>query len=143
MTVAPVVVFNPAAGDQTYVLAPLAVRVVLVPLQMLADAGVRVKVGKGFTVIVLVAVFEQPPALVPVTVYVVFAVGLTVMLVVVAPVFQLYETPPDAVSVAPEPLHIVAKGLALIVMVGNEPEVTVTVTVFFCLQLPASVPVTV
>ena len=68
ITDAPLVELNPVAGDQLYVDAPLAVRVVLPPGQYDAEEGVTVIVGKGFTVTVTVAVFVQPLAPVPVTV---------------------------------------------------------------------------
>ena len=53
---------------QTYETAPLAVSVVLSPLQIIADDGVTVIVGFGFTVTVTVAVLVQPLASIPVTV---------------------------------------------------------------------------
>lgn len=66
-TLAPVVVLSPVAGVQLYVLAPLAVTVVLDPRHTLLP--LKVMVGLGFTVIVLVAVLVQPVAVVvPVTV---------------------------------------------------------------------------
>jgi hypothetical protein len=49
------------------------------PTQIDAEVGVMVSVGAGFTVIARVAVAVHPAALVPVTVYVVFAVGETVI----------------------------------------------------------------
>lgn len=55
-------------GIQVYVVAPEAVSVVLLPEQIVALDGEMVTVGVGFTVIVRVAVFTQPFALVPVTV---------------------------------------------------------------------------
>ena len=47
------------------------------------------------------------------------AVGVTTMVVVVCPEgSQLYDTPPEAVSVAEDPLHIVVEaGLMLMVLV--------------------------
>jgi hypothetical protein len=67
-TVAPVVALNPVAGAQAYVLAPLAVMLTELPLQIVGAAGFLVTVGKGFTVTVTVVVFVQPAALVPVMV---------------------------------------------------------------------------
>ena len=46
-TVEPVVVDKPVAGFQLYEVAPLAVNVVLVPLQMDAGDGETVIVGDG------------------------------------------------------------------------------------------------
>ena len=67
MTVAPVVEDKPVAGLQLYVEAPLAVRDVLAPLQIVTE-GETVTVGFGFTVTVTVAVLVHPFASVPVTV---------------------------------------------------------------------------
>lgn len=60
---------------------PAAVIVVLEPVHILDDPGATVIVGNAFTVMVRVAVFAQPLALVPVTVYVVVTVGDTVIVV--------------------------------------------------------------
>ena len=60
------------------------------------------------------------------------------MSAVVAPVFQAYALPPEAVSVVELPLHIVV--LPEIVTVGVELTITETVAV---LEHPAAVPVTV
>lgn len=68
VTVAPVVALNPVAGDQEYVFAPFAVRLVLLPAQMEGAAGFTVTVGKGFTVTVTVVVPVQPEVVVPMTV---------------------------------------------------------------------------
>ena len=57
------------------------------PLQIEDDEGLIETVGE-FTVTNVDAVAEHPPALVPVTVYVVEDVGLTVILAVVAPLLQ-------------------------------------------------------
>ncbi len=68
---------------------PLAVKVADVPLQTVT-LDPAVMVGAAFTITVFVAVFEQPLALVPVTVYVTVVVGdaLTVAPVVAeSPVF--------------------------------------------------------
>jgi hypothetical protein len=68
---------NPEDGDQLYVAAPEAFKVVDEPLQI-ATLEPPLTTGNGFTVIVTVAVFTQPLEFVPVTVYVVVAVGLAV-----------------------------------------------------------------
>ena len=63
VTVAPVVGDNPVAGDQLYVVAPLAVNNTLAPLQREAEAGVTVIVGIEFMITDVVAVCAaQPPA---------------------------------------------------------------------------------
>lgn len=69
-----------APGCHTYVFALAAVIVVDAPAQrVVAEADVLTE-GNGLTVIVRVAVFVQPVAvLVPVTVYVVVATGITVI----------------------------------------------------------------
>src|SRR5258706_13891173 len=54
-------------GVQVYVCAPLAVSVADCPLQI-AEGGVTVMMGRGFTVTVTCAVAEQPLLSVPVTV---------------------------------------------------------------------------
>ena len=64
-------------GIQEYVDAPLAESVALLPLQTaLLDAD-ALTAGSALTVIVCVAVFVQPFAEVPVTVYVVVLAGVT------------------------------------------------------------------
>ena len=79
----PVVADRPVDGLHVYVLAPLAVSVVLLPLHIDGAAGVTLIAGLGFTVTVTVVVLLHPAALVPITVYVVVAAGLAVT---VAPV---------------------------------------------------------
>ena len=76
------------------------------------------------TVTVPDAVAVQPAPLVTVTVYVVVDVGFTEMEAVVAPVFQRYVPPPEAVIVAVWPLQIVALVAAA---AGNGLTVTVPV----------------
>jgi len=70
-------------------------------------------VGKAFTTIAWVIVAVQPPvADVPVTVYVIFAVGLTVIAAVVALLLQVYVLAPEAVRVVVPPIQIeVADGV--------------------------------
>jgi hypothetical protein len=75
---------------------------------------------------------------VPVTEYVVVVVGLTVMLLAVAPLFHTYELAPVTVSVAEAPAHIddadaltlrVGAALTVIVLdiVAEQPELFVPV----------------
>jgi len=74
---------------QLYVFAPLAVNTDVDPLHIAAGLAVAVTIGNEFTVTLTVAVPEHPAAVVPVTVYVVVPLGVTVMLAVLPPVFQL------------------------------------------------------
>lgn len=82
-----------------YVLAPEAVKVVDAPWQSDVEEADTETVGLGLTVTVAEAEFV-PPAVVPVTVYVVVLVGLTVILEPVEPLLQLYVLAPLAVNVA-------------------------------------------
>ena len=71
--------FKLPAGSHVYVLAPLAVSVVLAPEHIVpVPAVVAVMVGVAVTVTISVVEPEQPP-LSPTKVYVVFEVGLTVI----------------------------------------------------------------
>jgi hypothetical protein len=70
----------PNPPDQLYVFAPLAVNTEVAPLHIAAGLAVAVTVGNGLTVTLTVAVPEHPAVLVPVTVYVVVALGVTVLL---------------------------------------------------------------
>ena len=69
--------------------APLAVNTELAPLHIADGLAETLTVGKEFTVTLTVAVPVHPAVLVPVTEYVVVALGVTVMLAVLPPVFQL------------------------------------------------------
>jgi hypothetical protein len=60
---------------QVYVFAPPPFNVTDVPAQMVEALALAVTFGSKLTEIVVVVVFEQPATLVPVTVYVVVAVG--------------------------------------------------------------------
>jgi hypothetical protein len=84
VTLEPVELLNDDDGDQEYVVAPLAVSVVGMPLQM-AVFGDTVRTTV-VTVTVPCPVAVQPLASVPVTVYVIVEVGLAVT---VAPVVEL------------------------------------------------------
>lgn len=136
VTVAPV--SDP--GIQVYVVAPEAVIDVELPEQIVALVVVVVTVGVGLTLIVRVAVFVQPFAAVPVTVYVVVVIGETVTVVPVSePGIQLYVDAPPAVSVVelPEQMVTVAE---VAVTVGDGLTVIKRVAVDVH---PAVVPVTV
>lgn len=142
VTVAPVDEDKPVDGLQLYVEAPLAVSDVLVPLQIVVEAGETVIVGVAFTVTVTVAVFVHPFASVPVIVYVVVVVGFAVTLAPVVddkPVdgLQLYVEAPPAVSDVLAPLQIVTDGETVTVGLGF----TVTITVAVFVHPFASVPV--
>jgi hypothetical protein len=107
-------------------------------------------VGSALTVIVEDEVAVHPSALVTVTVYVVFTIGDTVMAAVVCGgvVFQLYEVPPLAVSVALSPVQIVPSSavppdISVTTIIGVGSATTVTVAVVAEEQLLASVTVTV
>ena len=85
----PVIEAVVAPVDQLYAIPPLAVKVVGLPAQIVADEGVMAAVGDGLTITGALAVAVQPFALVTVTVKVVVEVGEPVMEAVVAPVDQL------------------------------------------------------
>jgi hypothetical protein len=70
----------PKLCDQLYVLAPLAVNTEVAPLHIAVGLADAVTDGNGFTVTLTVAVPVHPAVLVPVTVYVVVALGVTVLL---------------------------------------------------------------
>ena len=59
---------SPVDGDQLYVLAPLALSVMLDPLQIVAVDGETLTVGLAFTVTIIVLVPVQALLPVPVTV---------------------------------------------------------------------------
>lgn len=87
----------------TYVSAPEAVNVVDCPSQIVEGDATIETLGKAITTMVTCAVFEQPFTSVPVTVYVVVTLGLTVMLALVSPVLHRKFAAPLAVSVAVAP----------------------------------------
>lgn len=72
------------------------------------------QIGAGFTVTVAVQVPLHPLASVTVTVYVVVALGVTVIDAVVAPVLQRNDVPPEAVSVDEPPTQIEESELAML-----------------------------
>jgi hypothetical protein len=119
---------------------PDAVSVEEPPTQTDGLAGVMLHVGAGLIVTVVEHELVHPLAFVTVTVYVVVAVGLTVIEAVVAALLHRNDVPPDAVSVEEPPtqtdglagvmLHV---GAGLIVTVVEHelvhPFALVTVTV--------------
>lgn len=60
VTLVPVVADKPVAGLHAYVLAPLAVSTVLLPLHIVPNDALAPTVGFAFTVIDFVAVLVQP-----------------------------------------------------------------------------------
>jgi hypothetical protein len=89
---------------------------------------------------VVVAVFVQPLASVPVTVYVVVDAGVNATPFVTPPL-HVYVTPPVPLSVTAVPLQTVVPGLAVELIDGCG--FTVIVIVAVPVQPPAFVPVTV
>jgi len=92
--------------------APLAVRLVDLPAQIVGVVAVAETVGKEFTLTAIVVVFVHPDALVPVTVYVVDVLGEAVIELPEVPDRpsdgdQLYVDPPEAVKEVDLPLQIV------------------------------------
>ena len=108
-------------------LAPLAVIVALKPLHTDGVDGVIATVGEELTVIVIVLVPLHDPV-VPVTVYVVVAVGIKPTPFVTPPDHE-YEVAPPPVSVTEVPAHTVLAD-AFAVTVGEERTETTTVAVF-------------
>lgn len=109
---------------------------VLCPLHIVAGVPVTVNVGNGLTVTVVVLVALHDPEL-PLTVYTVVLVGLTVTDVAVAPVLHVYVVAPETLSTAGLPAQTVA-----VFTLSVRLETTVTVEVLFPLHDPL-VPVTV
>lgn len=99
----------------------------------------NVTVGKLFTVIICDADAVHPAAFVAVTVYAVFTIGFTVIPAVVAPVFQLYDTPSFPVMVVDSPSQIVV----VPVIDGEGNEFTVTNWLVLAVQPNVLVAVTV
>jgi hypothetical protein len=77
-TVLVLVELNPEAGLQIYVVAPDAVNIDELPLQIVCDVAETVTLGTGFTVTLAIAVSIHPAAFVPVTVYVDVDAGVAV-----------------------------------------------------------------
>ena len=106
----------------------------LLPEHIIAE--LTVIVGLGFTVTVVVLTFVQL-LLLPVTVYTVVTEGVGLIMALVAPVLQVYEEAPDAMSVTEFPEHIVAGFTTTVGVV-----LTVTVAVLL-VEHPVLLPVTV
>jgi hypothetical protein len=125
-------------GIHVYEVAPEPVRSVEPPLQMVGLVAVAVTVGVGFTVTVTCAWLEHPP-LVPVTVYVVVVVGVTVTgFPLRFPGFHTYVVAPEPLRSVEPPLQMVGLvAVAVTVGVGF----TVTVTCAWLVQPFAPVPV--
>ena len=101
---------SPAEGLQLYVLAPFAFSEMLLPKHKEVSRPASTT-GNAFTVMMTVVVSAHPAPLVPITVYVVVAVGcaMTVLPVVaLRPVagLQLNAFAPEAVSDVDDPMHI-------------------------------------
>jgi hypothetical protein len=118
----------------------LALMVPLAPAHK-GRGPVVVILGKLYTSTSVVAVFVQPLPSVPVTVYTVYAVGLTLQVAVAGPPVQVYVLAPPPLSKLLLPLHImgvpelaVTLGLVLpvtsIVAVFEQPAPLVPVTVY-------------
>ena len=104
-------------GIHVYVVAPEAVNVELLPLQITLGDAEAVTLGIALTVNITVFVLEQEPVL-PVTVYMVVVAGETTVVEPVAePGIQVYVAVPNPVKVAEAPAHI-AVGLDTAVTVG-------------------------
>ena len=116
--------------------APEAVNVAVSPAQIFALFTETVGVGRRVTS-VLTAAAEQP-FVVPVTVYVVFELGETSILEVVAPLLQRKLSAPKAVKVTVSP----AQMLALFTDTFGT-SVTVTFAVTGAASYPAVFPITV
>jgi len=128
-------------GIQLYVDAPDAESVVESPSQMVFNVAEAATAGSEFTVTITVDVSVQPLPSVPVTVYVVFAFGVTGTEVPLSdPGIQLYVDAPEPVSVVVLPSQIVDND-ADAATVGSVLTTTATVDVF--VQPLTSVPVTV
>jgi hypothetical protein len=110
----------------------------LLPMQIPPLLTLMVGTGTTFTVPILVALTAQPVKN-PLTVYVVLTLGVTITLLVFAPVLQVKEVTPDAVNVAVLPTQTLVE---LTTIAGAVP--TTIVAVFGAEIHPAKdLPVTV
>lgn len=124
---------------QIKLVAPLAERVVDAPAQIADCEALTTTVGDSFTTMVISVTAEQPLELVPVTLYVVVTLGLTIMLVEVSPVLQSKPDAPETESVVDAPEQIVDED-ALIDKLGKL--FTETVTEAVAVHPDEVVPVT-
>jgi hypothetical protein len=154
----PVIVFTVATAALDVVHTPpdvVLVKIVEEPIHAFMVPPIAARTGKSFTVTVTASVFTHPLASVPVTVYVVVAVGVATTLavfVVAKPVTGLhtYVEAPVAVSVVLAPLQIVASlpatttGIALTVIeeLTDAVHPLASVTVYVIVVVPAATPVT-
>lgn len=130
-----------APGFHSYVAAPLPVSSTGEPEQTVVKSADALTVGTGRTVTGTVAVFVQPLASVPVTVYVMDDAGTSVTVLPLAAIgAQLYVSAPVASSVTVLPAQSGSTS-AKAFRAGNG--FTVTVTVSVPIQPLMSVPVTV
>ena len=121
-----------------YVVPPDAVSVKEFPLQTEISVPALIA-DEELTNTATESLFEQPTALVPVTVYVEVEVATAEIDVVVSPVLHKYVVPPDAVSVKEIPLQREISAPALTTGVGF----TNTLAVSLLIQPFALAPVTV
>jgi hypothetical protein len=116
-------------GFQVNDVAPLAVNVALLPLQISVGLTATVSVGTGFTTMLKVATLVHAFELVPVAVNVVVTEGVTTTLVPVRlPGFHVNVVAPDPLNVAEAPAQI-ALGVLLKDNVGRGLTITLTVCV--------------
>ena len=94
----------------------MAVNVVEVPLQMVKFPVILI-VGNWFTWIAKLSIFSHPLPSVPITVYVVFVVGLTKMESKVFPLFHKYELAPEILRVVDWPIQTLV--FPVLINVGN------------------------
>jgi hypothetical protein len=122
------------------------------PQNVLGPAGVIAAAGRGCTVTVLLAEAVQPAALLTVTAYVPLADAVIAAVVADPPVaFHWYVPPPDAVRVPDTQNELgpagvitaVGRGLTVIIaMAVFVQPVTIFVTVYDIVSVPADTPVT-
>lgn len=125
----------------TYEEAPKAFNVTVVPAHTVEEGDALVVIeGTGFTTTVAVAVFVQPFASVPITVYVCVAEGLNAT-PFTTPLLHAYETPPEPFNTTEVPAQIGVAGVAVALIDGNG--FTTIVIVAVAVHPNASEPVTV
>ncbi len=152
----PVIEFTVATAALDVVHTPpdvVLVKIVEEPIHAFIVPPIAASVGNAFTFTTTTSVEEQL-FVVPVTVYVVVAVGFTVndalVLTTVEPSLQEYELAPVAANVVDSPLQIVASfpatttGIAFTVIeeFTDEEHPLLSVTVYVNVVEPAATPVT-